>query len=61
MRLLTRDASVDEKARAFCIDISREYTIRAGHHKPSNGQERRWLAEGLRPIHLFDTFISARQ
>lgn len=61
MILALRDPDVDEKARAFCIAISREYTIRAGHHKPDTAEERRWLTEGIRPIHLFDTYIEARR
>lgn len=55
MSILSLTASHEEGARQFCIELAREFAIRAKHHKPADARERRWLLEGIRPIGRFET------
>lgn len=55
MSILSITAGHEEVARTFCINMAREFGIRAKHYKPSNTQERRWLQEGIRPVEQFET------
>lgn len=55
MSVLSITAGQEEIARTFCIDVAREFGIRAKHFRPTTAQERRWLQEGIRPVEQFET------
>lgn len=55
MSILSITTANEETARTFCIDLAREFGVRAKHFLPANAQERRWLQEGIRPVEQFET------
>lgn len=55
MSILSITAGHEEIARTFCINVAREFGIRAPHFKPVIAQERRWRQEGIRPVEQFET------
>lgn len=55
MSILSINTTNEEVARTVCIELAREFGVRARHFKPATTQERRWLQEGIRPIEQFET------
>jgi len=48
-------AQHERDAKDFCLAVQREFAIRSGAHKPASTRERKWLAEGMKPIHQFES------